>query len=312
MFIIKGDSMLISGIDAGGSKTECVIIDSEEQKIISRAETGPANYQVVGIKRACQEIKSALEQAKAKAGISRLSVIGLGMAGAGRDNDKIKLKKELTKFIEVKDFFLTDDAQIALLGATGGRAGIVLIAGTGSIAYGLKKSGSKIRSGGWGPLIGDEGSGFWIALEAIKRAVKASENRAEMTGLEELIIDYFNFSCLQELIPFIYQGELPRREIVALAPKVIKLAENGDKAAAEIIKEAVNELARLVDSLAKRLDYQEDEIFAVGGLFKSSYFLNLFEDYLSKNHNLKTLRPKYSAAYGAVFFALDKIKKKAE
>ena len=301
--------MLTAGIDAGGSKTECIIVDSESNNIITRAETGAANYQVVGLKKACREIKSALNQAKARAGISKLSVIGIGMAGAGRENDKIKLKKELDQIIET-EFFLTDDAQIALLGATGAKAGIVLIAGTGSIAYGLKKSGHKIRSGGWGPLIGDEGSGFWIALEAIKKAVKASENRAEATQLQALIIDYFNLDSLQELIPFIYEGELPRREIAALTPEVIKLAENGDKAAAAIIKEAVFELNLLVNSLVERLDYQEDKIFTVGGLFKSSYFSNIFADDLIKNYNLKTLSPKYSAAYGAVFFALNELKKR--
>ncbi|MFN2340951.1 MAG: N-acetylglucosamine kinase [Halanaerobium sp.] len=300
--------MLTAGIDAGGSKTECIIVDSESSTIITRAQTGPANYQVVGLKKACQEIKSALDEAKAKAGISKLSVIGLGIAGAGRENDKIKLRKELNQLIET-EFFITDDAQTAFLGATGGEAGIVLIAGTGSIAYGLKKSGHKIRSGGWGPLIGDEGSGFWIALEAIKKTVKANENRAEATKLEALIIDYFNLDSLQELIPFIYGNELPRREIAALTPKIMELAENGDKIAAEIIEEALSELSLLANSLTKRLDYQENKIFAVGGLFKSSYFLNLFKNYLKENYDLQTLRPKYSAAYGAVFFALEELKK---
>lgn len=302
--------MLTAGIDAGGSKTECIIVDSKAKKIITRAEAGPANYQVVGLKKACQEIKNALEEAKAKAGISKVSALGLGIAGAGRENDKIKLRKELSKILECEDFFLTDDAQIALLGATGAEAGIVLIAGTGSIAYGLTKADTKIRSGGWGPLIGDEGSGFWIALEAIKRAVKASENRAKKTKLEESIINYFDFNTLQELIPFIYERELPRREIASLTPRVMELAEMGDCVAEEIINEAVSELALLVSSLAARLDYQVDKIFTVGGLFKNRYFLNTFEAYLIENYNLKTLRPRFSAAYGAVFFALNELKKK--
>ena len=301
--------MITAGIDAGGSKTECIIIDSEAEKIISRAETGSANYQVVGLKKAGQEIKNSLEQAKAKAGISKLSVLGLGIAGAGRENDKVRLKKELNRIIEVENFFLTDDAEIALLGATGGKKGIVLIAGTGSIAYGLKKSGDKIRSGGWGPLLGDEGSGFWIAMEALKKAVKAAENRAEETELNDLIIEHFNFSSLQGLIPLIYEGELPRREIAALTPKIIESAVNGDNTAAEIIEEAAAELAVLASSLAERLDYQEDKIFAAGGLFKSDYFLNIFKAILIKSYNLKVLMPKYSAAYGAVFFALNELKK---
>ena len=300
--------MLTAGIDAGGSKTECIIVDTDENQIIARAETGAANYQVVGLKEACQQIKDALEAAKHRAGISRLTALGIGLAGAGRKDDLRKIKNRIKTMIDMRNIFFSDDGYIALLGATGGSEGIVLIAGTGSIAYGLKKSGSKIRSGGWGPIIGDEGSGYWIAVEAIKRAIRASENRAPETSLKKIILQHFDFDSLEELIPFVYQGKLPRKEIAALTPEIFNLAQNGEQAAVEITENAVEELALLANSLKVKLDYPEDKIAGTGGLIKSDYFYDLLERKLSKKYNMKIYKAKYSAAYGAVFLALEELK----
>lgn len=301
--------MLIAGIDAGGSKTECIIVDSEEEKIITRAQTGAANYQVVGLESACREIKNALTEAKNKAGISRLKAVGIGLAGAGREEDLDKIEAEMKKIMNTKNIFFTNDAQIALLGATGGRKGIVLIAGTGSIAYGLKKNGDNIRSGGWGPIIGDEGSGFWIGIEAVKKAVRAEEGRAEKTELNNLILEHLNFSKLEEIIPFIYQQQLPRQKIAALAPEIFASAQNGDKTAAEICQEAASELALLAHSAILKLDYQENEIAAAGGLIKNNYFYQLVKEKLSKKYELEIYKAKKSAAYGAVFLALRELGK---
>lgn len=296
--------MLIAGIDAGGSKTECIIVDTEKDKIITRAQTGAANYQVVGLEAACREIKLALEQAKKRAGISCLKAVGIGLAGAGRREDLVKIEREMGKIMNSRNFFFSSDAHIALLGATGGSTGAVLIAGTGSIAYGLKKNGAKIRSGGWGPIIGDEGSGFWIGLEAAKKAVRAEEMRSEKTELKNLVLEHFNFSKLEELIPFIYQQQLPRQKIAALAPSVFDLAQNGDEAALKICQEAAAELAILAHSALLKLDYQEDKIAAAGGLIKSSYFYQLLKEKLRENYELEIYKAKKSAAYGAVFMAL--------
>lgn len=296
--------MLIAGIDAGGSKTECIIVDSEQNKIITRAQTGAANYQVVGLEAACQEIKLALDEAKKKADISRLKAVGIGLAGAGRKEDLLKIKNQMEKIVSIRNIFFTNDAHIALLGATGGSKGTVLIAGTGSIAYGLKENGEKIRSGGWGPILGDEGSGFWIALQAIKRVIRAEEGRAKKTDLKSLILDNFNFAKLEEIIPFVYQQKIPRQKIAALAPEIFALAQEGEETAVEICQEAAAELALLGSALNRELDYSEEKIAAAGGLIKSSYFYQLLKDKLRDNYELEVYKAKKSAAYGAVFLAL--------
>lgn len=302
--------MLVGGIDAGGSKTECIIYDSAKDELISRALAGPANYQVVGIDKAVFEIEKAVDYALKKADISKMPPFGIGMAGAGRESDREKISKVLAQKTGLDRFFLTDDGDIALLGATGGKKGMVLIAGTGSIAYGLKEDGRKVRSGGWGPLIGDEGSGFWIGMEAIKRSVRSIEKREKKTSLVRMLKGELDFSNLKELIPFIHGQNLPRRKIASLVPEVFKLAQNNDMIALDIVDEAVEELSLLALSLKKRLNYNEVELRAAGGLFSSDYFYNLFQKKLKKIAGMSLLRPEYSAAYGAVFYVLKKIEER--
>ncbi len=304
--------MLVAGIDAGGSKTECIIFDRKENKILARVVTGPANYQVVGIDKACQEIKLAIDEAKKKADIKKIPLLGIGMAGVGRKKDRKRLKNKLSKLLEVENFYLNDDGYIALLGATGGEKGIVVIAGTGSIAYALKKSGEKIRSGGWGPLIGDEGSGFWIGIEAIKKAVRAEENRENNTLLVKLIKEHYSFNELQELIPFIYDNDLPRKKIARLAPGVFELAQKGDILSKQLVKKAVFELSLLVSSLRERLDYKENKIAVSGGLFNSDFFYDSFKKHLKEKHSLQIYKAEYSAAYGAVFYALQENRERSK
>lgn len=295
--------MYVAGIDAGGSKSECVIYNTEIDKIISRAFAGAGNYQSVGLEKACIEINTALEKAKAEANLNKVDLLGIGTAGAGRKEDKELLRTKLDELLTVDKYYLSDDGHIALLGATAGKKGVIVIAGTGSIAYALKGSGEKLRSGGWGPIIGDEGSGFWIGLKSIKKAIRGSEKRDKSTSLISLVKKEFSMKNLKELIPFIYENELPRKEIASLTPAVFSLAEKGDELAVEIVEKAADELVLLALSLQGKLDYNESKIAVSGGIFKNNYFYNIFSKRL-KNYFLECYKPQFSAAYGAVFYAL--------
>ncbi|MFW5856210.1 MAG: N-acetylglucosamine kinase [Bacillota bacterium] len=302
--------MLVGGVDAGGTKTECIIYDTEKEKVITRTLAGPANFQTAGIDKSCQEIKKALEKALQNIGKTqnKISLLGIGMAGAGRKNDKRKMKEKLNELSGVKEIHLTDDGMIALMGATGGEKGIIITAGTGSIAYGLREDGKVVRSGGWGPLIGDEGGGFWLGIQAVKKAVKASGGRANPTELTQIVKSFFELKKLTELIPFIYSQELQRRQIASLAPEVIKLAQRGDSTALKIIHKGITELSLLVLSVKERLDYRETKVAFNGGLFTNEYYSNLFKEKMEKDHGLTVYKPEYSATRGAVFYALNKYK----
>ena len=246
--------MYIAGIDAGGSKTECIIWDTDRQEIVAQSKTGPANYQVVGLDRAVGEIKQALKLALDSVGLQSISLVGLGIAGAGREKDINRLNSKLSNISWINNFYITDDGRAALLGATGGRSGIILIAGTGSIAYGLRKDGGFIRSGGWGPILGDEGSGFWLGLRALKLIIRASEGRGQETSLSDIVKEKLEIDNLSQLVPFIHKGKLPRKKIAALVPSIIKEAENNDQVAKNLVKTGVKELLLLVKSIKAGLD----------------------------------------------------------
>ena len=231
-----------------------------------------------------------------------------GIAGAGREKDINRLNSKLSNISWINNFHITDDGRTALLGATGGRSGIILIAGTGSIAYGLRKDGGFIRSGGWGPILGDEGSGFWLGLRALKLIIRASEGRGQETSLSDIVKEKLEIDNLSQLVPFIHKGKLPRKKIAALVPSIIKEAENNDQVAKNLVKTGVKELLLLVKSIKAGLDYKPDNISVSGGLFNNHYFYQDFAERVENSLNLTTHKPFYSPSHGAFFYARRKNK----
>ncbi len=291
--------MILGGIDAGGTATKCILVD-EKGKVLAMSEAGPANYQVVGLRSAVQEIKTALTQALIKVGIEQVDILGIGMAGAGRPDDLVKIRNELDLLPGVKELFLTDDGEIAVLGAHAGKPGVVVIAGTGSIVYGLKRDGTKIRRGGWGPLLGDEGSGFWIGLKALKAVIKAEERRGPVTILTERICEFLELQDLRKLIPLVYQEKLPRKLIASLTPLVIEVMEE-DGVARKIVADGLDELVLTIQSAYQELELPI-ETGVIGGLFNNPKIFELFEQKLREAGDYKVIKPRYTPVYGAVFF----------
>ncbi len=297
--------MVIGGIDAGGTATKCILVD-EKGKILAEAKTGSANYLTVGLKKAVNEIKEALSTASKKVNIKKIDLLGVGLAGAGRSGDLEKIKKALLPLPLTDKVYLTDDGEIALYGAHQGKPGIVVIAGTGSIVYAKGKDGRVYRAGGWGPILGDEGSGFWFGLEALKALIAAREGRGTETILNKSILKKLQFENLEELIPFIYQKNLPRQEIAALTPLVVEAMEKGDQIAAVIIEKGLNQLALLVNHFIKSLGLTSEQIALTGGVFSSGILYSLFADKLYDLIGTTVKRPSYDPVYGACIFAMTK------
>lgn len=314
-----GKTLIFAGIDVGGTATKCLLV-SEDNQVLAEVKTGPANYQVVGLEKAVAEIKQAVENACRVADIAEIDILGIGLAGAGREQDIQAFKKVLSCQLEkVKQLYITDDGEIAVMGAHAGNPGLVVIAGTGSMVYGLSRTGQTIRAGGWGPILGDEGSGFWIGLMALKQIIKAEEGRGMTTSLVKPVLNEFNISNLwQELVPFIYQQRLPRKKIASLAPLVIKEMEAGDQIAKKIILTGIKELASTVYSISERLNEQEIEVAVSGGLFSNSFIYEefsriltgtaegygIFERKTQHGYQYRVIRPKFQPVYGAILLAL--------
>jgi len=293
--------MIIGGIDAGGTTTKCILMN-ENGELLAESKAGPANYQVTGLTNVIQEIRKALNVVRKKAGINEIDILGIGLAGVISKEDIQMVKNNLLLLNQGKNYFITSDGEIAVLGAYAGEPGIVVIAGTGSIIYGLKENGDTVRVGGWGPILGDEGSGFWIGLKALQAIIKTEEGRCTNTSLSNILMNSFNINNLKELVSFVYQDKLPREKIASLAPLVIEAMANGDQVAKQIIETGCDELILMIKVIAKKLNYQKKEIAVTGGLFNNSLFYDLFSYKLKKVGSYKAIKPLYPAVYGAIFY----------
>jgi len=293
--------MIIGGIDAGGTTTKCILMN-ENGELLAESKAGPANYQATGLTNVIQEIRKALNLVCKKAGINEIDILGIGLAGVVSKEDIQMVKNNLLPLSQVKNCFITNDGEIAVLGAYAGESGIVVIAGTGSIIYGLKENGVTVQVGGWGPILGDEGSGFWIGLKALQAIIKTEEGRCINTSLSNILMNSFNINNLKELVSFVYQDKLPREKIASLAPLVIETMVNGDQVAKQIIEKGCDELILMIKVIAKKLNYQKKEIAVTGGLFNNSPFYDLFSYKLKKTSNYKAIKPLYPAVYGAIFY----------
>lgn len=295
--------MIFGGIDAGGTASKGILL-AEDGRLLAEAIAGPANYQVVGLKRAAEEIRKLLDQLCQAAKVSEVDLLGVGLAGAGSPEDLEKLRAEILPLKKASTCYLTDDGEIAVLGAHAGRPGLVVIAGTGSIVYGLGSDGRKVRAGGWGPLLGDEGSGFWIGLKAMQAIIKAAEQRGPATLLSELICQHLGIKQLRQLVPIVYQDRLPRRLIAALTPLVIQALTAGDQVASRIIDQGLAELALTVERVYQELGSVSLPTGVIGGLFNSQQIYEIFRKKLGEFGDYQVIRPHYSPVFGAAFYAL--------
>ncbi|RMD94769.1 MAG: hypothetical protein D6813_01610, partial [Calditrichaeota bacterium] len=193
------------GIDGGGSQTTGVIV-TEQGDLLAR-HSGPAtNFQLISLdffEKAISKIVNSLLKAT-KVRIEQVAAIYLAIAGVGRKADRQKAQSILQKNFPGLKIVVENDATAALTGAFLNEPGVVLIAGTGSICYGRTPEGKIYRSGGWGYLLGDEGSGFYIAQKGLIQALHAIDGRGQTTLLVQLFKDHFKLNDLRDIVTVIY------------------------------------------------------------------------------------------------------------
>lgn len=299
---------IVIGIDGGGSKTHAIVAD-EAGTTIGQA-TGPGSAVKPGEEEASAEvITSVVREALEAAGMSHVTprVICVGVAGAGRENARQALWQALVARDIAGDIVVHTDTGIALDDAFGDGPGVLLIAGTGSAAFGRSPAGSTARCGGWGPVIGDEGSGAWIGRRALSIVSAAADGREAQTALTGAILTAAEVNEVSELIP--WAAAATRDQIAALAPVVFTVADNGDLRANALISLAVEELMLHVRALAQQLFGDERAAVPValtGGLMKKGTTLRK-----RLEHRLRAAVPgaqikagEINAARGAVRGAL--------
>ncbi|QAA31286.1 N-acetylglucosamine kinase [Clostridium manihotivorum] len=268
----------VIGVDGGGTKTEAVAFDMNGN-ILKATIKGFGNL-LNDKEKALSNIKDAIEELTNTLGIDCLEAIYLGLAGSEFGDIALLVEEELISKFNT-NCKVMNDGELALKALLRGEDGILTIAGTGSICFGVK-DGQLERAGGWGNLLGDEGSGYKIAIEAIKLMIHDKDYNLPISDLSSSILNYLNIDDVDKIVDFVYNAT--KDDIAVLAKLVSEYAESGDEPSKNIlVKEGIS-LAKTTECVYNKLGFIECNIGLVGGVVKKSKILRAaFEEYLSAN-----------------------------
>ncbi len=296
---------LYLGVDGGQSGTVALIAEASG-RVIGRGSGGPCNH-VEGAEGRAKFLNAAgraIEEASRQAGVNpdgmSFSAACLGLSGGA--DDKEVFARELIRSAKFK---FTHDADIALSGATAGEPGIIVIAGTGSIAFGRNKEGKTARAGGWGYIFGDEGGAFDLVRRALRAALQYEEGWGPGTSLRKMLLGATGAATANELLHRFYTASYPRTVVASFAPIVSQAAEQGDGIAREIANEAATKLSWFVEGVYRTLfAHGNVPVCYIGGVFRSQIVLTAFESQIRDAISCETQPPRFNPAAGAVLEAL--------
>jgi N-acetylglucosamine kinase-like BadF-type ATPase len=260
--------MHVLGLDVGGTKTIALLGD-DDGRIVASAEGPGANLQAVGELELEKVLHTVMEDAAAQCDAVPAAIC-LGIAGVDREDEARTVRAIMRRIGYKSRVLVVNDALIGLVAGARDEPGIAINAGTGSIVYGRNAAFEAARAGGWGHMIGDEGSGYWIGRESLAAVMRASDGRGPETGLTAEVLAHFNVDHEPQLPRIVYDRELPRASVAALGPIVQRVAEQGDAVALRILERAADELVLAARSVATRLEMRGDAFafYLAGGVFR--------------------------------------------
>jgi N-acetylglucosamine kinase-like BadF-type ATPase len=270
---VSGDLDLLLGVEGSGVKTQAVVADLRGN-IVGRGLGPSSNQHRVGLEKACEALGIAIEAAMIQAppipGLDasvwggRVAAACLGLSGVDQPSDQALITEWLKQQGVKSGAKVLNGSELILTGGTPDGWGVALISGTGSVCIGRTQDGRMARVGGWGPLLGDEGSGYQIALQALQVATQAADGRGEAQPLLDAVMRYWRITRPQQLIDFIHRPEVQTADLAELALAVLELAGRGDEDAVKIVNHAGQALARHVDTVIGQLSL-EGAPLALGG-----------------------------------------------
>lgn len=265
--------MYYLGVDGGGTKTKYVLVN-EDLKIVSEIERGTIHLHQIGIENLKKEVLNGIIDVCNKANIERteLEYIFLGVPGYGESKeDKKNIEEAIESVLKGYKYKIDNDCVSGWAAGTKCKEGINIIAGTGSMVFGMNERGKQARVGGWGPMIGDDGSAYWIGLRVINEYTKQKDKRHEKTVLTKIleeekdIEDYFG---IVDLIFNKYKSS--RTEIAKFSIIGSKAAEEGCMECKKIFEDAAYELYLQVRALKEELELKDNFVLSYsGGVFKT-------------------------------------------
>jgi N-acetylmuramic acid 6-phosphate etherase len=262
---------LVLGVDGGGTHTAALLarIEGGGVRSLARGAAGCSNRKAVGSATAFAEIDRAVAAAFEAATLPRGPVVAacLGLAGAGRPDDQAAVRAWAERQQIADRVQVVGDVELPVALLPEGW-GIAVVAGTGSCVWGRHAEGHTSRAGGWGPLLGDEGSGYALAVEGLRLVCRHGDRRGRATTLTERLFDRMGASEPADLVRLVYCGDWDRARIAALAADVIRAADDGDTAASDLVEWQAGELADAVAAVASGLGMERSglPLALAGGL----------------------------------------------
>lgn len=294
----------VIGVDGGGTHTRAVVLDADGREL-ARAVGPAALADPMDPEAAAEPIAEAVRSATVAAnGTLPCRALWAGIAGAGRETVRASIEIALERLGLAEVVSVGSDVEAAFSDAFDTGPGILLVAGTGSIAWGRNEAGRQGRVGGWGSLLGDEGSGYAIGLESLRRLARDADGRGQETRLRDAILSALALKDVDDLVTWAAGAE--KAEIAALVPVVVDSSRSGDAVAGEILVKAVEELAGHALTVASNLGpWRHPPPIALGGglLRRGGPLRRAVEVAMSEQH-LDVLLKDPDAGLGAARLAL--------
>lgn len=304
----------VVGIDCGGTKTKLVRC-ALDGVIIDSYIAGPGNILSSGYETVKKSLTDVIQKGCIAAQESQEVCLGLciGAAGAARES----VQKQIEQIVRESGYngklFITHDAEIALFGECEDGEGILVIAGTGAISYGRTRDGKTHRVGGWGHLIGDEGSAYFIGKTMLNAVMKAYDGRGSQTILTELLLNRMHTSNVEDVITTVYQAVDAKKEIAKFAVLIEEACRRGDEISLQIAEATAKELVEDVCAVASALKFKRKDIKVIiqgGALVQNQMIQQMFRKKLQKIHSdMQVFLPTHDAAYGAAIKAAKSLEK---
>jgi len=296
----------IIGIDGGGTRTRAILKRGNE--ILAQTTAGTTRVGTVGVGESCERLLTIITDLcdQAEIDTSEVDIIVVGLAGVWLEEEKQRsthLLKTLarTQNIPINDVIITSDAEIAVEGVFNGGSGIVLIAGTGSIAIGKTAKGKFVRCGGWGIELDDEGSGAWIGREGLTAVVRALDGRGKPTILTNMLADFNPLIDINNPRTIVKAYAEKTFEYQMLTPTVMRCAELGDEVCMDIINRSSYHLLELLRALYPHFNTKQVQTALVGGIVESKSLLGrILIDEVKKDKRFKLVEPMGSPLEGAI------------
>ena len=266
------------GADGGGTRTTCVLI-SETGEVLAVKKGGGLNYHTIGMENVQKNLSGLIASLVSDLQDADIR-IGVGMSALDDKATESQLSAFAEGYFDKEKLFLHSDAYAALMAATLGQSGVIVICGTGSMAVYADENLRQTPGGGWGYLLGDAGSSYNLAIDGMRAAIADYEETAGKTLLKEALMKRFSLSHPRALIDFVYADTTRPSDIAKFAMDVLTLAEKGDSIAAEIVDRHMEEMAKIVYSLTKKK--LPSPVWLYGGVFEHNPFvIRLFESKLN-------------------------------